>query len=380
MADPLKAVYNKVFLQQFSEKVRGAYPAFDTVGFITTVTGNQAVWDQLALKARMRRITTALGLYLPSSYEEALRILYAIDESCSGFPYLFFPDFVAVYGQAEEHWDLSMQALARFTVQSSSEFAVRPFLLREPQRMMQQMAKWAKHPNEHVRRLASEGCRPRLPWGEALTMFKHDPALVLQVLELLKTDPSPYVRKSVANNLNDIAKDHPALVLATARRWQGVHPHTDWIVRHGCRTLIRNAEPEALALFGYAEPAGAAALTAGAALTAFPPVLPGGGSCELRYELAIREGEPAHIRIEYGIDFVKARGHTVRKLFLLSDKTVPGGAHLTGVRTHNWSDLTTRRHYPGRHRITLLVNGQEVAYSEVTLVLGQNKKDEPEQC
>ncbi len=377
MAEPLKEVYNKEFLQQFSEKVRGVYPAFDTVGFITTVLGSNLEWEQLALKARMRKITRALGLYLPSDYKEALRVLYAIDESCIGFPYLFFPDFVAVYGQAEEHWDLSMQALARFTVKSSAEFAVRPFLLREPKQMMKQMAEWAKQPNEHVRRLASEGCRPRLPWGEALTLFKQDPALVLQVLELLKTDPSPYVRKSVANNLNDIAKDHPAIVLATARRWQGLHPHTDWIVRHGCRTLIRKADPEALALFGYAEPTGTTALTANASLTAIPPVLAGGEQCELQYALAIRDGGPVHIRIEYGIDFVKARGHTARKLFLLSDKTVAGGTHLTGVRIHNWADLTTRRHYPGRHRITLLVNGQQVAYTEVELVLDQHKEAEP---
>ena len=377
MAEPLKKIYNKEFLQQFGEKVHGAYPAFDTVGFITTVLGNNFEWEQLALKARMRKITGALGQYLPSDYKEALRILYAIDESCVGFPYLFFPDFVAVYGQAEEHWDLSMQALARFTVKSSAEFAVRPFLLREPKRMMKQMAEWAKQPNEHIRRLASEGCRPRLPWGEALTLFKQDPTLVLQVLELLKADPSPYVRKSVANNLNDIAKDHPATVLATARRWQGLHPHTDWIVRHGCRTLIRKADPEALALFGYAEPAGAAALTTDASLTAIPPVLAGGERCELQYALAIREGEPVHIRIEYGIDFVKARGHTARKLFLLSDKTVAGGTRLTGVRIHNWADLTTRRHYPGRHRITLLVNGQQVAYAEVELVLDQHKETEP---
>lgn len=376
MAEPLKAVYNQEFLQQFSAKVQGAYPGFNAWGFITDAIGKQAEWEQLALKARMRRITQTLGRYLPGDYQEALHILYAIDESCSGFPYLFFPDFVAVYGQAEEHWELSMAALARFTVKSSAEFAVRPFLLREPVRMMEQMAKWATDPNEHVRRLASEGCRPRLPWGEALSMFKHDPTLVLQVLELLKTDPSPYVRKSVANNLNDIAKDHPAVVLATARRWQGVHPHTDWIVRHGCRTLIRQAEPEALALFGYAEPAGAAALISSASLAAMPALLPAGGSCELRYELAVRTGEPVHIRIEYGIDFVKARGHTARKLFLLSDKTVAGGTHLCGVRIHNWADLTTRRHYPGRHRIALLVNGREVAYSAVTLVADKKRKDE----
>ncbi|MDF2569743.1 MAG: yhaZ [Sporomusa sp.] len=370
MSNPLKDIYNKVFLQQFSEKVNAVYHSFDKAGFVASLIGNTS-WNGLALKARMRRITEALGQYLPNRYEDALDILFAIDKDCIGFPYLFFPDFVAVYGQAEDHWDLSMKALERFTMKSSAEFAVRAFLLRDPERMMSQMEEWAKHPNEHVRRLASEGCRPRLPWGEALSLFKRDPAPVLRVLELLKADPSPYVRKSVANNLNDITKDHPAVVLETACRWKGMNPHTDWIVRHACRTLIRKADPAAMALFGYAEPAGGeASLATVASLSAEPRVLPIGGSCELTYELHIREGEPVHIRIEYGIDFVKARGQTSRKSFLLSDKIVPGGARLSGGRTHHWADLTTRRHYPGEHQLVLLVNGRETAYAVIKLEAG----------
>jgi 3-methyladenine DNA glycosylase AlkC len=213
MPEPLKAMFNEEFLRQFSAKVHAKYGAFDMKGFIAMVTEN--TWDELALKARMRRITQTLGRYLPDRFEEALDILFAIDETCVGFPYLFFPDFVAVYGQTEEDWELSMKALERFTVKSSSEFAVRPFLMKDPERVMGRMKEWAQHSNEHVRRLSSEGCRPRLPWGEALAIFKRDPAPVLSVLELLKADPSLYVRKSVANNLNDIAKDHPARVLET---------------------------------------------------------------------------------------------------------------------------------------------------------------------
>ncbi|MCU6793866.1 DNA alkylation repair protein [Paenibacillus sp. WQ 127069] len=365
MGEPLKAMYNEQFLRSFSEKVRTVYEAFHTEGFIAAAIDD--TWDGLELKARMRRITQTLGAHLPERYEEALEILFAIDETCVGFPYLFFPDFVEVYGQAEEHWALSMKALERFTPKSSAEFAVRPFLLREPQKMMAQMEVWSESPNEHVRRLASEGCRPRLPWGQALPMFKRDPAPVLRVLELLKADPSLYVRKSVANNLNDIAKDHPSVVLDTARRWRGVDPNTDWIVRHGCRTLIRKADPEVMTLFGYAEASESEALTSSEAFAAAPSVLSIGGVCELRYELRIREGEPAHVRIEYGIDFVKASGRSSRKAFLLSDKTVPGGTLLNGTRTHRWSDLTTRRHYPGEHRIALLVNGREVAFTIIQL-------------
>ncbi|NHN33461.1 DNA alkylation repair protein [Paenibacillus agricola] len=360
MAEPLKAMYNEKFLLGFGMKVQAVYSPFNIEGFVAEAM--DGTWNELELKARMRRITVTLGKYLPASYEEALAVMFKLDEACTGFPYLFFPDFVEVFGQAEEHWALSMEALERFTQRSSAEFAVRPFLLREPERMMQQMQSWAKHPNEHVRRLASEGCRPRLPWGQSLPMFKLDPAPVLPVLEQLKADPSLYVRKSVANNLNDIAKDHPALVLDTARRWKGVGPHTDWIVRHACRSLIRKGYPEVMALFGYAEPADDASLTTFASLAVEPLALSIGESCELRYELHIEEGEPVRIRIEYGIDFIKAGGRTSRKAFLLSDKTVPGGAQLTGKRTHRWADLTTRRHYPGEHRIALLVNGREAAF------------------
>lgn len=188
----------------------------------------------------------------------------------------------------------------------------------------------------------------------------------MPVLEQLKDDPSLYVRKSVANNLNDIAKDHPDVVIGIARRWIGASTRTDWIVRHGCRSLIRKANPEIMALFGYAEEEGTP-LVAAAALSVNPAVLRIGENCVLSYELRVREGEAVRIRVEYGIDFVKAGGKTSRKLFLLSDKTVPGGSRLSAVRTHRWADLTTRRHYPGGHRIVLLVNGREVASTELVL-------------
>lgn len=371
MAEALKEIYNEKFLREFSAKVHAVYSAFDTDTFIDRVI--DSTWDELALKGRMRRIAEMFGKCVPADYEETLEILFSIDEECNGFPYLFFPEFIAIYGQGEEHWALSMKGLERFTQQSSAEFAVRPFLMKNTERMMQQMEEWAKHPNEHVRRLASEGCRPRLPWGEALTVFKRDPGLVLRVLELLKADPSLYVRKSVANNLNDIGKDHPAVVIEITRQWKGVQVDTDWILRKGCRTLISKSHPEAMALFGYGETMGAISLTTDASLLVGPPMISIGESCELGYELGIREGSPVHIRIEYGIDFVKLRGRTSRKKFLLSDKTVPGGARLSGARTHRWLDLTTRRHYPGEHRIVLLVNGQEVACA--VLQLGTENKN-----
>ncbi|MGN7356549.1 hypothetical protein ACTHPF_04230 [Paenibacillus sp. SAF-054] len=365
MAEALKAMYNREFLQGFGEKVRSVYPAFDIQGFITHIMDHS--WEEMALKARTRRITEALGHGLPDTYDDAIRILFQIDEECVGFPYLFFPDFVEVFGRAPKDWELSMQALERFTQRSSAEFAVRVFIIQDPRRMMKQMLDWSGHPSEHVRRLASEGARPRLPWGQALTMFKKDPSPVLEVLEELKEDPSLYVRKSVANNMNDIAKDHPEIIIRLAKRWMGSSPHTNWIVRHGCRSLIRQANPEILELFGYAQADEGVSLAEESALSVEPVATTIGGSSELSYTIAAREGEPIRLRIEYGVYYVKANGQTSRKLFLLSDKTVPGGSKLSGTRKISWADLTTRKHYPGEHRIVLLLNGQEIAETKLML-------------
>lgn len=365
LAEPLKNIYNETFLVEFGKQIQSAYSSFDADSFVSNVLDDQ--WQEHALKARMRKITLSLGRFLPGAYQEAIHILLTVNESCVGFPYLILPDFVEVYGRNKEHWELSMKAIERFTAHSSAEFAVRPFIIEHPERMMKQMLDWAENPNEHVRRLASEGCRPRLPWGQALVLFKKDPAPIMEILELLKADPSLYVRKSVANNLNDIAKDHPELVIAIATRWLGKDPLTDWIVRHGCRTLIRKAVPEILSLFGYAENTDRSVLIEEAQLTVEPSTVFIGGECQIKYKLHIKQGDPVRVRIEYGIDFVKSSGKVSRKKFLLSDKTVAGGSLLEGVRIHRWADLTTRRHYPGIHRILLFVNGREAAATEILL-------------
>ncbi|MEJ8304580.1 DNA alkylation repair protein [Saccharibacillus sacchari] len=367
MPEPLKLMYNRSFLQDFSAKVKSAYPPFQDADFVTDVLDGD--WEELELKTRMRRISIILGRYLPEPFTEALDILYRIDESCVGFPYLFFPDFVEVHGQAEYDFDSALDALERFTSKSSSEFAIRVFLLRDPKRTMVRMLHWANSDNEHVRRLASEGCRPRLPWGQALPIFKADPTPVLEILEKLKADSSLYVRKSVANNLNDIAKDNPALVKQTARNWYGTHPLTDWIVRRGCRSLLKKADSEILSLFGYSSSQSHTneALITEASLQIRPQACSIGGETELHFKLQARSGEPVRIRVEYAIDFVKASGRASRKLFMLADRTLDGGALLSGTRRHRFADLTTRKHYPGLHRIVLLVNGQEYAEDFMTL-------------
>lgn len=365
MGDALKDIYTSDFLLDFGKKLRTAYKDIHPEQFAAAV--QMSPWEELPLRARMHRIAETLGEYLPQRFEAALEVLFAIAKECNGFPYLFFPDFVTTYGLNEEYWELSMNALMRFTQYSSSEFAIRPFIIRNPQRVMKYMLEWSVHPNEHVRRFSSEGCRPRLPWGIALPMFKKDPTPVLEVLENLKADSSLYVRKSVANNLNDIAKDNPQVVLSTAKKWIGKNPDTDWILRQGCRTLVRKAEPEAMALFGYANVNKKKPLFKNAVLTVQPDNISIGENCELNYSVDMNLNTKARIRIEYGIDFVKANGKASRKLFRLSDKTIEGKTHLSGTCIHSFANLTTRKHYAGIHRIVLLVNGQEAAQTTLSL-------------
>lgn len=374
MAEPLKEIYEGTFLEQFAKTVKEAWPEFEADEFVKRVrSGN---WESLELKERIRRISESLGASLPSRYEDALDVLYRVDEQCSGFPYLFFPDFVEVFGREERHFEKSMEALARFTCRSTSEFAVRCFILEHPERMVSLMLEWASHPNEHVRRLASEGSRPRLPWGQALPLFKRDPAPILPILEKLKNDDSLYVRRSVANNLNDITKDHPDLVLKLARNWLGQTAETDWVVRHACRSLVKKGVPEAMALFGYATGAlqsdREGALVSDASISLTEENVPFGGENGIRYRFTVREAKEGEqslkLRVEYGVHFVKSGGKTSLKRFLLSDRDYVPGETGSGTRIHRFADLTTRKHYPGLHAVTLWVNGTEVARTEMILL------------
>ncbi|MFJ7755155.1 DNA alkylation repair protein [Peribacillus muralis] len=366
MAEPLKDLYSTAFIRDFSEKGRNVYPSFSAQSFQDEVMNED--WDEMKLKERIRHISLTLGRHLPSDYSEALTILYRLEKDCEGFRYLFFPDFVEVHGLNKEDWALSLEALERFTVRSSAEFAVRAFILLEPMLMIAKMKEWAQSENEHVRRLASEGCRPRLPWGQSLPMFKADPKPVLELLESLKNDPSLYVRKSVANNLNDIAKDHPDAVIQIAKRWHGFgDPYTDWIIRRGCRSLVKRADPEVLEMFGYADVLNGPTMVAAGFIENEPASIKIGETSELHFGFQVKARGSVKLRIEYAIDFVKAKQKTSRKLFLLADRNFAAGERVDRVKIHNWKDLTTRRHYEGYHKISLLVNGVEVAETHLTL-------------
>lgn len=357
--DSLKNLYTQTFIEQFAGRMERISSRFDGERFVGLVLDES--WERKEFKERVRHITLALTAALPASYGEALEALVEAAPDCRGVEYLFLPDFVEVNGL--DDWERSIDALAKLTPYSSAEFAVRPFIRRDPERMMTQMAKWTGHESEHVRRLASEGCRPRLPWAQALDAFKADPAPILPILEALKEDDSLYVRKSVANNLNDIAKDHAPLVLELASRWQGAHPYTDWIVRHGCRTLLKQAHPEALRLFGLDDSGGIEVLAVGLPQTS----VNFGGELPFTVRLQNGSGVPRKLRVEYEIGYRKASGRLAPKRFKLSERIYePGTSVVTGKIS--FKPLTTRRHYPGAHRLAIVVNGEEKASLPFDLV------------
>jgi 3-methyladenine DNA glycosylase AlkC len=265
---------------------------------------------------------------------------------------MFIPQFVERYGMQD--WETSVPALERLTRYGSSEFAVRPFIKQDQARMLTTMLDWAENENYHVRRLATEGCRPRLPWAMALPELKRDPAPILPILEKLKDDPEEYVRRSTANNLNDISKDHPNLVLSMAESWLGANAERDRLVKHACRTLLKAGNTKAMALFGFAAPDDVAV----ANLRVQETALRIGKTAHFAFDVVCKN--PCHLRLEYAIEFVKAKGKRSRKVFKISERDYPAGT--TAVKRHqSMRDLSTRKHYPGRHGLFIHVNGHPMA-------------------
>ncbi|HBG0409995.1 TPA: DNA alkylation repair protein, partial [Clostridioides difficile] len=325
------------------------YNSFKVDEFIKSTMDE--TWNNLELKARCRKISMSLGMYLPEDYKEALSIL---EKSVTGFYFaFFFPDFVEVYGQDDINWDLSISALERNTEYWSSEFAVRAFIIKDEERMMAQMRKWSKHKSEHVRRLASEGCHPQLPWGQAISKFKKDPTPVLPILEQLKTDTSTYVQKSVANNLNDISKTHPDLVISIAKDWYGKNKSTNWIVKHGCRTLLKKGNRDVLALFGYDD-------TTSINIQDFTLETTSISIGEdLTFSFNILAKKATKTRLEYGIDYIKSNGKKSRKIFKISEVSLKENEKKSYMKKHSFADVSVRKHYPGIHSIAIIINGIE---------------------
>lgn len=354
MAEAMKNMYNYETLRKLALDIKSVYSTFQAEEFLQSVMNEK--WVNLELKDRTNQISINLGKYLPADYESAIGIIDKVVMNYGTLPVGFagfFPAFVEIYGRDEANWDISMDALARYTQYASSEFAVRWFIINHEERMMEQMYIWSKDKNEHIRRLASEGCRPALPWGQALNSFKRDPAPILPILEELKADPSLYVRKSVANNLNDISKTHPELVVKLAKEWYGENKYTNWIVKHGCRTLLKKGNREIMELFGYDD--GKSIEVQGFTLESASIRI----GEDIVFSFTVLAIEEVKIRLEYAIDYVKSNGKRNRKIFKISECSLKQDTEKLYTKRHSFADVSVRKHYPGMHTITLIVNGME---------------------
>jgi 3-methyladenine DNA glycosylase AlkC len=259
MSTLLKDLYSPEFYSRFADVAEELLTDFDRKKFVKAIY--TADWERKELKERMKHTTQTLHAFMPKEFVKAASIVrklaIAIPKHKNyqpSFAYMFLPDYIEQYGI--NHIDASIKTMEAVTALASCEFAVRPFLAEYGDEMFAQMLAWSTHKNHHVRRLASEGARPRLPWGMAVPGLKANPHPVLPILENLKTDSSEYVRRSVANNLNDIAKDHPQIVLSIAKKWKGLGADTDAIVKHGCRTLLKQGNAEILKHFKLADSTG----------------------------------------------------------------------------------------------------------------------------
>jgi 3-methyladenine DNA glycosylase AlkC len=349
----LKEIFNAERLQHIATEMTAVYPAFDAKAFLKLANTGLA---ELSVMQRMARVSECLHAVLPLGYEASLEVLRALAPRLnSGFVSMCLPHYVATYGA--ERFELSMDALKYFTAFGSSEFAIRHFLRRDIERTLKLMYDWSLDDNEHVRRLASEGTRPRLPWSFRLEQIQADPRLAAEILDNLKADSSLYVRKSVANHLNDITKDHPDWVLDLIEGWSLDNKHTAWIARHALRSLIKQGNQRALAIIG----AGGKPEVEIMDVQVNPPVIGLGEKITLSFAVKSTVAASQRLVIDYAIDYVKANGSTSAKVFKLKALTLPGQSTEHLSRGQHIKELTTRRHYAGKHAVHVLVNGERLA-------------------
>ena len=357
MSTLLKDYYSPVFYKKLAGVLTAAVPGFNTKKFTERIFSDG--FESLELKGRMKRTSAVLHTFFPDDFSETAglisRIIVKLREERFGedsFVFMFLPDYIETYGIND--YEAAVRTIEEVTQFVSCEFAVRPFLLKYSERMMAQMMQWSLHENHKVRRLASEGSRSRLPWAMAVPVLKKDPGLILPLLTNLKNDPSEWVRRSVANSLNDISKDHPHIVVDIAHSWKGLNKETDAIVKHGCRTLLKQGHPELMKL--YALDSTNIALQQFRILT---PEVKIGDSLGFSFSLRNESDTPQVIRLEYAVYFRKQNGQLTKKVFKISERLYEAGASADILRKQSFRLITTRRYYTGEHGLSVIVNGAE---------------------
>ncbi len=366
MAEPLKYLLNDTVPPRIASMVRRAWRKFDTTAFLQQV---EPGYESLELMARGQRIAQALQTHLPQDVPRALGVLVdSMDPSmginAAGEPdagdrpysaFLYLPHSIYIGTHGLPHFEAAMAAQHALTQRFTAEFCIRPYLLHHQGATLARLREWAHDDNAHVRRLVSEGTRPRLPWAPRLPAFQNNPQLALPLLDALKDDPSSYVRRSVANHLGDIAKDHPDLAVGTARTWlQGAPAPREALVRHGLRFLIKRGDAGALDALGVGH---AVALDVRAARV-LPASARIGDKVRIEAELHNPTSLPQRVLADLKVHYVKAHGGAAPKVFKLQTLDIPPGATVAVGKTLSLQQMTTRTHYPGAHQVELVLNGR----------------------
>ena len=381
MADALKHLIDARAVAQISTHLQRAWPAFPQAKFSQAAL---AGLDAMELKARVMHLAQALVAHLPADVGRAASILEAslgpaglLDSAgddlpslktsgagLAGWPVWPLTEAITLLC-AQHHPARGLQALHAMTQRLTAEFAIRPFFIQHPTLTLQTLARWLDDPSAHVRRLVSEGSRPRLPWGLRLQTLVFDPSPTLPLLLRLQDDPSAYVRRSVANHLNDIAKDHPALLAQwLATHLPGASAERSSLLRHASRGLIKQGDPAVLAAWGVGK-----ALQGSATLACRPAALRLGETLQLSVQLHSTARSPQRLAIDYAVHHVKANGSTTPKVFKGWSILLSAGEQRTLQRAHAMKVITTRRYHPGAHRVDLRINGQVLAEVSFQLML-----------
>jgi 3-methyladenine DNA glycosylase AlkC len=365
--EPFKNIYNQSFFTRFIDGFRHVYPAFNKLVFLAAIYDSE--WESRELKQRMRHISHTLHAQLTNNYATNVELILASIPymKAQGFKannleFIIYPDYLEVYGM--EAYSVSISAMETITQFASCEFAIRPFIIKYERDMLPQLYRWTKHTSQDVRRLASEGSRPRLPWAMAIESVKKDPVGVLPILEALKNDSSEYVRRSVANNLNDISKDHPQKVIEIAQEWLGNSVSTDKLIKHACRTLLKQGNLQVMPLFGF----GSVTMLKIHRFEVNTPTVKIGETLTFGFDFENTGIANELVRLEYGVYYQKANGTLSKKVYKISEKTYAAGTKSSVTRKQSFRVITTRKFHIGLHQVSLIINGVELRKCDFTLV------------
>lgn len=360
MADTLKGFFSPSLVRRLAAEIVRVHPAFPERAFVKSAT---AGLEELELLDRGRHIARALARHLPGEYAEAVDVLvrslgpeHASDELVGAgmAPFFYLPHTLFVAEHGLEHFELSMRAQYELTKRFSAEASIRPYIARDPERTFAVLREWTADPNPHVRRLVSEGTRMRLPWAMRVQWLDENPERVLELLELLKDDPSTLVRRSVANNLNDLGKVHPQLLTRTCAAWlEGASAERRALVEHALRSAIKRGEAGALALLGYG---GKPAISV-ERVRFDPRRVAIGGRVAMQFVLRSTSSKAQELLVDVAVHFVQARG-TSAKVFKIERVTLPPRGSIELATRFSLAVHTTRVPRPGTHAVDVLVNGK----------------------